>query len=74
MGDLINAAHLFRREPTPAEERSAFWTWGREWIDEGINNFQAIVAEIEEATTEEALRSALLELADEIHSYPLEDD
>lgn len=74
MGDLIQAEHLFRRDPTPAESRSKFWTWGKEWIDDGINNLQAIVAEVGEATTEDALRRALLELRDELQTYPLEDD
>lgn len=69
--NVIQAAHLFRREPTPAEERSKFWVWGQEWIDEGILNFQAIVDDVMSSSSEEELRRTLTELRDEIETYPI---
>jgi len=74
MGEVINAAHLFRREPSPTEERSRFWTWGRAWVDDGINNLEAIFADVQDASSEEELRRALSELRDEVQTYPLDDD
>lgn len=73
MGDLIQAAHLFKREPTPEESRSKFWEWGSEWIDEGVLNLEFILGEVKGATSEEDLRRALTDLRDEVESYPLDE-
>lgn len=74
MGEVIQAAHLFRREPTPAESRSKFWQWGEEWVDDGINNLEAIFVAVQDCTTEEELRRTLIELRDEVATYPIDDD
>jgi hypothetical protein len=73
MGDLIQAAHLFKREPTPAESRSKFWEWGEKWVDEGVLNLEYILGEVKGATSEEDLRRALSDLRDEVESYPLDE-
>lgn len=74
MGEVIEAAHLFKREPTPVEARSKFWDWGSEWVDEGINNLDAIYTDVQNATSEDELRRALTEMRDELATYPLDDD
>lgn len=72
--NVIEAAHLFRREPSPAEERSAFWQWGVGWVADGVNNLDAIVDDVKNASTEKELRRALIELRDEVENYPLDED
>lgn len=70
MGEVIEAAHLFQREPTPPEARSAFWEWGSEYVDGGINNLLAIVGDMTEAPNEGAFREAAEELKAEVGSWP----
>jgi hypothetical protein len=71
--NVIQAAHLFKREPTPEEQRSKFWEWGEKWVDEGINNLEYIFEEVQGATSEADLHRALTDLRDEIESYPIDD-
>jgi hypothetical protein len=73
VGDLIQAAHLFKREPTPQEARSKFWEWGEKWIDDGINNLEYILDDVKAAVSEDDLRRSLLDLRDEIETYPLDE-
>lgn len=70
MGEVIQAAHLFQREPTPSEERSAFWQWGSEYVDDGVNNLLSIVDDIKDAPNEEAFRRGIEELKAEVSSFP----
>jgi len=72
--NVIEAAHLFRREPSPTEEKSAFWKWGSEWVEDGILNLDAIVDDVKNSATEEELRRALIELRNEVETYPVDEE
>lgn len=69
MGDVIQAAALFQREPAPVE-RTKFWDWGKEYVDGPILNLQAIVDDMTNAENEEAFRVACKELVAEVGNFP----
>lgn len=71
--NVIQAAHLFQREPAPEEAMSAWWKWGSEWVTDGVLNLEAIVDDVKNATTEDELRRALTELRDEVETYPIDE-
>lgn len=70
MGDLIQAAHLFSREPAPTERNSAFWEWGKDYVDGPILNLLSIVDDMKDAPDEEAFCAAAKELVAEVESFP----
>lgn len=70
MGRVIQASHLFQREPTPTERRSEFWEWGRVYVDEGILNLDAIVDDMKNATNEAEFKAACAELVEEVGRFP----
>jgi len=71
--NVIDASHLFRRDPTPEEAESEFWTWGQDWVEYGPMNLEYLVDCVKEADTEASLRLALTDLRDEVKTYPLDD-
>jgi hypothetical protein len=71
MGDLI---HLFGQpEPAGHPFPPGFWEWAQDYIEDGVNNLDYIVAAIKNAETPREAFEALVELKDEVDKIPLED-
>lgn len=68
--NVIEAAHLFQREPPP-EQDSAFWEWGKEYVNGGgFLNLSVLVDDMTAADDEESFGSAVKALQAEVRSWP----
>lgn len=67
--NVVEAAHLFRREPAP-EVRDT-WDWFGEYVNGGgVLNLVAIVDDMTNADSEESFLAAARQLRAEVGSYP----
>lgn len=67
MGEVIE---LFADRRPPPTIDSEFWEWGREYVEDGVNNLDYIVASVKNAENEQQLLAALQELKDEVGRIP----
>lgn len=63
---------LFKNAQPPrySPVTSEFWQWGKDFIEDGVNNLAQIVEEIENADSEEQLFTLIRQLKAEVATYP----
>lgn len=62
--------HLFQREKPPTED-TEFWVWGQDFVTDGVLNLEYILSNIQTCESEAELKRLLVELRDEVGSYPI---